>query len=528
MKTLSQKQLVVASAVVLAWSAAHAGEKEDLETLRQTTIGLIQALVQSGLIPQERADSLMRDAKNAAAERNAAQAIPGDKVVRVPYVPEHVRKEIKDELRKEIVAEARDEGWAKQGAVPEWVGQLKLETDIRLRFQQDRFPTKNLTPDELTLISVEDGGPVNVNNSQSTNTRLRLRARFGAELKMSEALTMGGRIVTGSGANPVSTTQTLGNDFNRLSIYLDRAFLKLTPVEWLAFTGGRIANPFFNTDLIWAPDLSFDGGAVAMQAKFAEQWSAFQTLGAFPVEEIEPNFRTSSKSAAKSKWLFGYQAGVAWAPQQSNLKVAVGLYDYQNVHGIRNTLVAGNDSESRKFDATAMQFRQKGNSLFSLVAEGDTRDPYSVQGLASKFRELSITGSADFAQFEPVHVVLTGEYVKNIGFKRREILARTGRDIKPKTTGYAAQMRVGMPRLEKPHDWQVFGGYKYLERDAVLDAFADPDFRLGGTDSKGYVIGASYGIAKNTWLSLKWTSADPISGPPFSVDLLQFELNGRF
>jgi hypothetical protein len=265
-----------------------------------------------------------------------------------------------------------------------------------------------------------------------------------------------------------------------------------------------------------------------MKARFADEWVAFHTLGAFPVEEIEPSFKFSSKTAAKSKWLLAYQAGFGWTPPKTEVKVAVGLYDYQNVEGIQNTLVVGNDSESRKYDATAPKFRQKGNSLFSLVAPGDTRDPYSVLGLASKFREATLTASADFGQFDPVHVVLSGEYVKNIGFKRQEIFARTGRDIKPETTGYQGQVLIGMPKMQKPNDWQIFAGYKYLERDAVLDAFSDSDFRLGGTDSKGYVLGASYGIAKNSWLTLKWSSADAISGPPFSVDLLQLDLSGRF
>jgi hypothetical protein len=124
--------------------------------------------------------------------------------------------------------------------------------------------------------------------------------------------------------------------------------------------------------------------------------------------------------------------------------------------------------------------------------------------------------------------VLTGDYVKNVGFDRAEILQRTGRDIEPRTKGYQGKVTVGMPHIDKRGEWQVFGAYKYLQRDAVLDAYTDSDFRLGGTDAKGYIIGGSYGIDKNTWLSLKWLSADAIDGPPFSVDSLQVDLNARF
>ena len=64
--------------------------------------------------------------------------------------------------------------------------------------------------------------------------------------------------------------------------------------------------------------------------------------------------------------------------------------------------------------------------------------------------------------------------------------------------------------------------------DAVLDAFTDSDFHLGGTDTKGYILGGSFGIDKNTWFTMRWLSADPIDGPPLSIDVLQADLNARF
>ena len=70
--------------------------------------------------------------------------------------------------------------------------------------------------------------------------------------------------------------------------------------------------------------------------------------------------------------------------------------------------------------------------------------------------------------------------------------------------------------------------YKRIEQDALLDAFTDSDFRLGGTNSKGYILSGSYGLAKNTAASLRYFSGDAISGAPFSVDVLQVDLNVRF
>jgi len=139
-----------------------------------------------------------------------------------------------------------------------------------------------------------------------------------------------------------------------------------------------------------------------------------------------------------------------------------------------------------------------------------------------------LTAAWDIAVFDPLHVVFTGDYVKNIGFDRAEIQQRTGLDIEPKTRGYHVKLAVGMPLVKKHGDWQFISAYKYLERDAVLDAFTDSDFHLGGTDAKGWILGGSYGLANNTWLSLRWLSANEIDGQPLAVDVLQLDLNARF
>jgi hypothetical protein len=96
-----------------------------------------------------------------------------------------------------------------------------------------------------------------------------------------------------------------------------------------------------------------------------------------------------------------------------------------------------------------------------------------------------------------------------------------------------------MPLVAKAGDWNAYLGYRYLGSDAVLDAFTSSDFGLGGTNNKGYIVGANIGVARNTWLNARWMSSDQIdSATPaqpstaakskFSVDLLQIDLNTRF
>src|SRR5262249_23759081 len=150
---------------------------------------------------------------------------------------------------------------------------------------------------------------------------------------------------------------------------------------------------------------------------------------------------------------------------------------------------------------SAPQFRQRGNSLINIA------DPASgtvLFGLASKFREFNVTGVWDIASYDPVHVILSGDYVKNLAFDRSEIANRAGFPVafapEKKNVGYQARLTLGMPQLSRRYDWQLFGGYRYLGADAVVDAFTDSDFHAGGTNAKGYFLGAGYGIANNTWL----------------------------
>ena len=75
--------------------------------------------------------------------------------------------------------------------------------------------------------------------------------------------------------------------------------------------------------------------------------------------------------------------------------------------------------------------------------------------LAANFHELNITGAYDWAAFDPMHVILSGDFVKNIGFDRAEILQRTGQDIQPKTTGYQAKVTVGVP--DHHEKWRMAG-----------------------------------------------------------------------
>jgi hypothetical protein len=201
------------------------------------------------------------------------------------------------------------------------------------------------------------------------------------------------------------------------------------------------------------------------------------------------------------------------------------------VEGIPNPDPTG---QNTPYSWTVAGFRQKGNSVFDINYAYDIAnnviDPSKyLLGLTSKFRELNLSSSLDIGAFAPLHAVLDVDYVRNLGFNSQEIQNRTGVTPFPgRTVGYQSQFTIGMPEPFKRGDWQAFIGYRRLERDAVLDAFTDADFHLGGTDAKGYYIGVKYGLAKNTLVRLRWLSSNEIDNPPLAIDVLQFDISVSF
>jgi hypothetical protein len=136
---------------------------------------------------------------------------------------------------------------------------------------------------------------------------------------------------------------------------------------------------------------------------------------------------------------------------------------------------------------------------------------------------------------------LDGAYVKNLAFDRPAIATiavnNRGAGTVPGGTvgpfiggnvGAMGRLTVGYPVIDQAWAWNVYVAYRYLQSDATIDAFTPDDFGLGGTNLKGYIVGARLGLNQNVSATAKWMSANAIVGPPFAVDVFQFDIQGRF
>ena len=464
-------------------------------------------------VNEELRKSVLEEVVGEVQEELPAQIKPDEKE-QIEKIAAKVDEELKSSLNSQISSQVQEELPKEEAkkidmaaALPDWIRRIHLGGDIRLRYENDRYDKNNYTG------FFEPSDPTQLMDTTINQDLYKYRVRLGAAIDVNDQLEAVVRLSTGNTTNPVSTNSILGTYFNKDNVLFDLAYLRWKPSESFNLYGGRIPNPFFSTDLVWSRDLNFEGVALTARKPVTESWTSFLNAGAFPLQQYD--FST------RSKWLYAGQLGLEEpSPKGISYKLGASYYYYSNITGIANNpLVPG------ATDWTAPLYMQKGNATFNI------EPPSTAEklALASEFKEINITGDLDIGFWDPYHVVLLGDFVKNIGFNENDVSARTGNTNVPyDDMGYQVGLSVGHPVIENFGQWKAYAYYKYLEGDAVVDAFTDPDFHLGGTNAKGWIVGTDFAVMKNCWFTVRWLSANQISGPPLAIDVLQLDFNAKF
>ena len=544
----------VALAVMLAVAAGsvHADERESLEVLRQTTLNLISALVEAGVITREKAAELIRQAEEKAqfmvAQQREKERLPGETTaqaapatpaasapVRVQYIPESVKTEIRDQLRKEVMNQARDEHWADRNAVPSWLDRIKFSGDILTRYQFDNYASSNTAPRDYDQSGSSAVGMTTRNaafasngntsgNTQNDLSSLKLRVRLGLEAKLSDEVRAEMRIASGNSDSRNSTTQTLGSNFNKYSLWLDRGFIRYDPLQWAGLQVGRMSNPFVTSDLIWDENVNLDGLALGFKDRLADGFVPYATIGAFPLAtESEPK-------TPFSRTLYAAQIGASTdVSTKSRVRAGLAYYRFHNLEGHAEPTSAYNGSAAVTSTYLNSEYgssmRQRGNTLVRINAANDL-SLQSTWGLASKFAPLHIGTGLDYARTDALHFVVSADYVKNLAFDRAEIKRRTAADVTDgRATGYQLRFLAGAPSVRNKSEWNASVTFRNLGSDAVPDAFVDSNFGGGGTNVRGYILGFNYGLDKATVLGLKYLSGRTIDSPTMLNSSDSFRLN---
>ena len=559
--------LRIAILTVLGMSLpVHAQTTSDqgVEELRSTLVSVMEALVQKGVLTRDQAQQIVANAQaktEAAAKEKAAKELAEKDAVHVAYVPEIVReqitKKISEELKpavtKDVIDQAKSEKWGVPGALPDWIGRVSLSGDLRLRFQNDSFSADNMPNSYKNYLAINSaGGDTKAGAAAFLNTtedrfRERLRMRVGLDAKVTDGVSAGIRLATGSLTDPVSTNQNLGTSSNRYQFSVDQAYLRYdlkhgSDQPWMSLWAGKMPSPWVSTDLVWDPDLQFDGVAGKFNYSFGDKKtrlnSVFLTLGAFPLQEVE--------LSPKDKWLYGAQVGVEW-PFGDGVRthIAGAYYYFDQISGRQNA------PNNTLLNYTAPQSIQKGNTVFDILSDSDPST--NLYALAADYHLLNINASVEVPLANHL-LMISADYVNNLGFNQNRLLNKVGytsiNDVAEKdrllydkqVNGAQLVVTYGTTQTGHRGNWRSEVAYKYLERDAVVDAFTDSDFHLGGTGAKGYVLKSDWWFRDRNWLTMRYISTDEIAksklssdgktvftdAPPFGVDTFMLDINGQF
>ncbi|MGO9803453.1 MAG: putative porin [Steroidobacteraceae bacterium] len=542
--------VVLAGPAFAEQSQEQSQEERNLIELRNTVANILQALVERGVLTREQAEAMVKAAQDKAAAEAAAatqQKKEHEKeeanAVRVPYVPQIVKDQISKEVAEQVtpqvtqqvISEAKTQGWGIPGALPDWIERTTWSGDVRVRGEADLFAASNAQNAYLNYNAVNAaGGIAKAGAAAFANTSIDreyplVRLRLNMNSQLGSGWSVGARLSTGTLINPDSLNQTLGQYGGRYTTDVDLAY-----IEWsggdagkrqqLTFWGGKFENPYLYSDLIWMPDVTFEGLASDYRLRLLGSPQAplawFMTLGAYPQEDVP--LTADYGPTSNNKWLYAGQTGLDfnWS-DGSRARFGVAYYDYNHMAGQKNSL------DSTLLNYTAPPYVQKGNTMFDI--SNDPTDPtVNLFALAADFRELDYMLSADVAVGSGYKLSFFADYVKNIGYNAAAVEARLGSYVPPRVQGYEGQLGFGSVRLDHAGAWRTFLGYRYVERDAVVDAFTDQDYHLGGTDAKGYILGTDVFFTDRVWGRLRYMPFSAIDGPPLTIDVWQLDLNANF
>lgn len=528
-----------------------------------TATDILNILVEEGVLSEDKAVALVEKVRERSDREQVSkgqEVAAAGNAIDVPYVPSHIKNGIKravkqeviDELQGSVVTQAKAEGWGINEA-PDWVNLIKISGDFRARYQTDIYPSDNPDLVFFDINKVNDAGGVTAAgrdaflNTVDNRNRLRARARLKVEAEPAVGFKVGFRLVTGNDSEPTSANQTFNTFSGKWDSNFDLAYIQYkNSSDSLKLTGGKISNPFFHTDLVWDSDVTLDGIAATWHPLRKEDFElpAFDPyikIGAFTLQEIlEPVELPGDtfEPLTDGKWLYAFQIGSKFQINRSNLlDVGLAYYHYDNVVGIDNGVNQNTNN------VTASPFYQFGNTLQNIIVTDGFGDPENeLFALASEFELINLTGRYEYLGFRKHKLGATADYVINNAFDSNEVADRigVGFDVPERDIGYQIGFDFGTKSFMFFGDWRASFKYRYLEGDAVLDAFADSDFLVGGTNAKGYILKGDMVISNKVFLTMKWLSAEEIDaadvfspfGDPISsdveVDTLQLDINAKF
>jgi hypothetical protein len=228
---------------------------------------------------------------------------------------------------------------------------------------------------------------------------------------------------------------------------------------------------------MWDGDINPEGLSMMFKApkKILPHTAAWFNAGVWVLEE--------SGSSSDDPWMFYVQPGITYKGiesifgKKSQVKFGVAYYGFQNLQGSMLTWNGGENA----------------GATSALVNDYDAIVPAIEIRMADPVGKIfpNAAGKIPF-------VGLFAEYVKNV----TDVTASS--NGQKEDEGYAFGFWFGDSKIKDWGDWKFKYLYRYLEREAWVDAFPDSDALSGDTDVEGHELSFQYGVGKNTSVGLDY------------------------
>ena len=435
------------------------------------------------------------------------------------------------------------------------------------------------------------GSPAN----GAQRNRERIRLRLNADFQLAGGFFGGVQLQTTQ--NSDSANQTFGDSatgasgFSNYNIYISRAFVGWNATDWLTLVGGKQANPFYTTDLVWDADINPDG--------FVEKVDLIKLFsgdGAEAVSYSKDGKQVSSVSSVRSESRYGLSLVAGQFVFNDNAEDAFGngyktdawLFNTQLVGSVKltpgvkvtlapgyMTYTAGNTADLN--NETAFMTLKSGSPVLTTYQYSANSKNSPVVPLSSQ-RDLSIItapGDVSFSVWGLKAKVLWDFAYNTQGAARTEqIYGLQGIQIPVKNasgvvTGYqntkgavnantlvsstpvsghksqddvAWLAGIQLGENKKAGDWSVMANFRQTGIGAVDPNLNDSDFALGQLNMQGVKTGVAYNftdfcVGAVTYYDAWNLRSDLVGGQATGgqkiagmngVQILQLDLNVKF
>lgn len=352
--------------------------------------------------------------------------------------------------------------------LPQWVQDMKLSGDLRVRFQNSRRHTEDVNDVDQSIAR--------------GRWRLNLETKANDKTKVYFGIASDG----GSG-NARSNNYTYTSSFLKDTVVLHYAYAQYMPNDNFTILAGQMKNPIWEPmEFLWDGDITPTGAAVQYKRKVNDSLNFTLTGAVLPLLAIA--------TKTNDPLIFVLQGG----PEgQITEKVDYKIYgNFQSADNVKKNLLSGRASIGNN-TLTGTQYKYS----------------YNIPGVSVEFGLNDILPEA-FPLYIP-RIAGFGEYHVNP-------------DPSNKNKAWMAGGYMGNSKINGWGTWKATGAYKVIGADSWLDVLPDSDFYSGGTDVKGYETMLELGMSKNVSFALDYYHTMRIKASKAQEHLLQADINFKF